>query len=473
MKQQTILWFRVDLRLSDNPALKKAIDLNLPVLPIFIYDEEDAQSRSLGAASKWWLHKSLENLSNELELVGSKLLIFKGKAEEVLQKLIYDTRATNVLWNRRYEPWAVKRDRLIKEKLSAQSINIMSFNGSLLYEPWEIKSKIGNPLKVFTPYKRALLSKGIPEPVNSKPTKLLSPTEWPVSQSIDKLKLIENKSWSIKFHNYWEPGSNKAKEKLEIFKSDALHDYNINRDIPSIEGTSKLSPHLRFGEISPKEVLNSINHIEENDGINVYKSEIIWREFSHNLLWYFPNIHNTPIKNEFEKFEWDNNEANLIAWKKGLTGYPIVDAGMRELWATGWMHNRVRMIVASFLTKHLLLPWQLGEEWFWDTLLDADPASNTSGWQWVSGCGADAAPYFRIFNPIFQGEKFDPDGKYIKKFIPELNKLPKKFIHEPWKADSAILKNSDIKLGDTYPNPIVDHKFARERALNKYAELRK
>ena len=230
---------------------------------------------------------------------------------------------------------------------------------------------------------------------------------------------------------------------------------------------------MRFGEISPKEVLNSINHIEENDGINVYKSEIIWREFSHNLLWYFPNIHNTPIKNEFEKFEWDNNDTNLIAWKKGLTGYPIVDAGMRELWATGWMHNRVRMIVASFLTKHLLLPWQLGEEWFWDTLLDADPASNTSGWQWVSGCGADAAPYFRIFNPIIQGEKFDPDGKYIKKFIPELNKLPKKFIHEPWKADSAILKNSDIKLGDTYPNPIVDHKFARERALNKYAELRK
>ena len=301
----------------------------------------------------------------------------------------------------------------------------------------------------------------------------MSPTEWPVSQTIDKLKLIENKSWPIKFHNYWEPGSKKAKEKLEIFKSDARHDYNINRDIPSIEGTSKLSPHLRFGEISPKEVLNSINHIEENDGINVYKSEIIWREFSHNLLWYFPNIHNTPIKNEFEKFEWDNNEANLIAWKKGLTGYPIVDAGMRELWATGWMHNRVRMIVASFLTKHLLLPWQLGEEWFWDTLLDADPASNTSGWQWVSGCGADAAPYFRIFNPIIQGEKFDPDGNYIKKFIPELNKLPKKFIHEPWKADSAILKNSDIKLGDTYPNPIVDHKFARERALNKYAELRK
>ncbi len=473
MKQKTILWFRVDLRLSDNPALKKAIDLNLPVIPVFIYDDEDAQSRSLGAASKWWLHKSLEYLSNELELVGSKLLIFRGKAEEVLQKLIDDTKAKNVLWNRRYEPWAVKRDKLIKEKFTAQSINVMSFNGSLLFEPWEIKSKIGKPLKVFTPFKRALLSKGIPEPVNSKPSKLLPPTEWPVSQSIDQLKLIENKSWSNKFHNYWEPGSNKAKKRLEIFKSDALHYYNINRDIPSIEGTSKLSPHLRFGEISPKEVLNSINHIEENDGINVYKSEIIWREFSHNLLWYFPNIHNSPIKNEFEKFEWDSNEANLIAWKKGLTGYPIVDAGMRELWATGWMHNRVRMIVASFLTKHLLLPWQLGEEWFWDTLLDADPASNTSGWQWVSGCGADAAPYFRIFNPIIQGEKFDPDGKYIKRFIPELNKLPKKFIHEPWKADSAILKNSDIKLGDTYPNPIVDHKFARERALNKYAELRK
>ncbi|MFL2813241.1 MAG: cryptochrome/photolyase family protein [Candidatus Puniceispirillales bacterium] len=472
MTNPSILWFRVDLRLSDNPAFQKAIELGKPIIPIYILDDDDANNRKLGDASKWWLHNSLKSIYSELEKVGSKILFFKGNAEDVIKKIIEETNADTVLWNRRYEPWAVKRDKSIKENLILKSKNVFSFNGSLLYEPWEIKSKIGNPLKVFTPFKRALLNKGVIFNVSKSPNTILSPSLWPSSLDIDDLDLVKNKLWTDKFANSWVPGSKTAKAKLISFKENNIHDYNKDRDIPSVLGTSKLSPHLRFGEISPKEIFIAMNDLEENDGVLTYKSEIIWREFAHNLLWYFPDIHEKPIKNEFSKFMWDNSQSNFDLWTKGMTGYPIVDAGMRELWSTGWMHNRIRMVTASFLTKHLLLPWQMGEKWFWNTLLDADPASNTSGWQWVSGSGADAAPYFRIFNPIIQGQKFDPEGEYVKKFIPELKDLPSKFIHEPWKADSALLKKSDIKLGETYPLPIVDHKFARERALNKYAEIR-
>ena len=472
MTNPSILWFRVDLRLSDNPAFQKAIELGKPIIPIYILDDDDANNRKLGVASKWWLHNSLQSIHSELEKIGSKILFFKGNAEDVIKKIIDETDADTILWNRRYEPWAVKRDKSIKENLISQSKNVFSFNGSLLYEPWEIKSKIGNPLKVFTPFKRALLNKGDVFEVSKSPNTIQSPSLWPSSLNIDDLDLVKNKSSTNKFANSWKPGSKTAKAKLISFKKNNIHNYNKDRDIPSVLGTSKLSPHLRFGEISPKEIFIAMNDLEENDGVLTYKSEIIWREFAHNLLWYFPDIHEKPIKNEFSKFTWDKSQSNFDLWTKGMTGYPIVDAGMRELWSTGWMHNRIRMVTASFLTKHLLLPWQMGEKWFWNTLLDADPASNTSGWQWVSGSGADAAPYFRIFNPIIQGQKFDPKGEYVKKFIPELKNLPSKFIHEPWKADSALLKKSDIKLGETYPLPIVDHKFARERALKKYEEIR-
>ena len=472
MTNPSILWFRVDLRLSDNPAFQKAIELGKPIIPIYILDDVDANNRKLGVASKWWLHNSLQSIHSELEKIGSKILFFRGNAEDVIKKIIEETNADTVLWNRRYEPWAVKRDKSIKENLISQSKNVFSFNGSLLYEPWEIKSKIGNPLKVFTPFKRALLNKGDVFEVSKSPNTIKSPSLWPSSLNVDDLDLVKNKSWTNKFANSWKPGSKTAKAKLISFKENKIRNYNKDRDIPSVLGTSKLSPHLRFGEISPKEIFIAMNDLEENDGVLTYKSEIIWREFAHNLLWYFPDIHEKPIKKEFSKFTWDNSQSNFDLWTKGMTGYPIVDAGMRELWSTGWMHNRIRMVTASFLTKHLLLPWQMGEKWFWNTLLDADPASNTSGWQWVSGSGADAAPYFRIFNPIIQGQKFDPKGEYVKKFIPELNNLPSKFIHEPWKADSALLKKSDIKLGETYPLPIVDHKFARERALKKYEEIR-
>jgi len=472
MKNPSILWFRVDLRLSDNPALQKALELGNPILPIYILDDEDAENRKLGDASKWWLHSSLNKLSLELEKIGSKLLFFRGKAESIIEKLAIETKAENILWNRRYEPWAVKRDKIIKKNLLQLSKQVFSFNGSLLYEPWEVKSKTGNPLKVFTPYKNAILNKGIDFKITNSPKTIPFQGKWPSCLTLDDLKLINNKPWSKKFYEFWEPGTETALKKVNAFKENSINSYNSDRNIPSLSGTSKLSPHLRFGEISPKQIIMAISDLEENDDVMTYKSEIIWREFSHNLLWYYPEIDTKPIKNDFLKFKWNNDENNFKLWTEGKTGYPIVDAGMRELWLTGWMHNRVRMITASFLTKHLLLPWQMGEKWFWNTLLDADPASNTSGWQWVSGCGADAAPYFRIFNPTIQSQKFDPEGKYIKRFLPELKNLSTKFIHEPWNADSAILKNSDIKLGETYPMPIIDHKFARERALDSYAGIK-
>ena len=475
MKNSVLLWFRIDLRLSDNPALQNATNLNRPIIPIYIHDDEDALQRKLGSASKWWLYHSLKTLSFELKGFGSRLLYFNGKAEKIIQQIIKETKSDTVIWNRRYEPWAIKRDTLIKNQLNNQGIKVASFNSNLLFEPWEIKSKTGNPLKVFTPYKNALLLKDRNSRIIDKPKKILSPKLWPASQNLNDLKLLDNRNWSTKFEKIWKPGNKEAKLKLDFFIKNRISNYDTDRNIPGLEGTSKLSPHLRFGEISPKEIINIINFNESKHhlkSLETFKSEIIWREFSHNLLWYFPEIHKKSIKRKFENFKWNFNNKNFDLWTKGLTGYPIVDAGMRELWSTGWMHNRVRMITASFLTKHLLLPWQLGESWFWNTLIDADPASNPSGWQWVSGCGADAAPYFRIFNPILQGQKFDPKGVYIKKFLPELKMLSPKFIHEPWKADSAILKNSDINLGETYPLPIVDHQFARKRALKKYAEIK-
>ena len=475
MKNPIILWFRLDLRLSDNPALFNASLLDKPIIPIFILDDLDANERKLGKAAKWWLHKSLINLSSDLEKFGSRLLLFSGKALDILEELIISSNSDSVMWNRRYEPWAVARDILIKEKLSKNGLSIKSFKANLVYEPWNIKSKTGNPLKVFTPYKKALLNKGpLPEPIEI-PKILPSPLIWPNGKNINDLELLDKFNWMEKF-NVWDVGSDSAFKKLSSFKKNSLNSYGTKRDIPGEQGTSKLSPHLRFGEISPTQILNFINFdntTKENNSLETYQSEIIWREFAHNLMWQFPEIHKKPIKKEFEDLNWDDNEELFLKWTKGLTGYPIVDAGMRELWSKGWMHNRVRMVTASFLTKHLLIPWQKGEEWFWDTLLDADAASNTASWQWVAGCGADAAPFFRIFNPIIQGEKFDPNGIYIRKYIPELKKIPNKFIHEPWKASDAILKNSDIRLGKTYPFPIIDHKFARERALNAYKNIRK
>ena len=443
MTNPSILWFRVDLRLSDNPAFQKAIELGKPIIPIYILDDDDANNRKLGDASKWWLHNSLKSIHSELEKVGSKILFFKGNAEGVIKKIIEETNADTVLWNRRYEPWAVKRDKSIKENLILNSKNVFSFNGSLLYEPWEIKSKIGNPLKVFTPFKRALLNKGVVFNISKSPDTIQSPSLWPSSLDIDDLDLVKNKLWTDKFANSWEPGSKTAKAKLISFKENNIHDYNKDRDIPSVLGTSKLSPHLRFGEISPKEIFIAMNDLEENDGVLTYKSEIIWREFAHNLLWYFPDIHEKPIKNEFSKFIWDESQSNFDLWTKGMTGYPIVDAGMRELNATGFMHNRVRMITAGFLCKHLLIDWRWGEAYFAKKLFDYELSSNIGNWQWAAGTGVDSAPYFRIFNPTTQATKFDKELKYINKWVKNLNEMD-------------------------YPKPIVDHKFARQRCLETY-----
>lgn len=475
----SIVWFRNDLRVLDHPALKNASELSDSIIPVFIYSPDCEGDWTFGGASKWWLHHSLVSLEGELKNVGLPLIIKSGESMEILEELIKETEAEGVFYNRRYEPAVIKRDTEIKKKLSEKIEVVESYNGSLLFEPWEIQTKQDTPYKVYTPFWKTMIAKPkIPQPI-SMPSKYSAPKSLPDSLSIDELDLLPTRDWSDEFPSYWTPGSSGAKKQLKWFLKNAVEDYNNGRDLPADKGTSRLSPHLHFGEISPREVWSAVasefdfeKNVPENEGALIYLKEIVWREFAYHILFHFPQTPNTPLHEKFKKFPWSKSKKNLKAWQKGKTGYPIVDAGMIELWKTGWMHNRVRMIVGSFLTKHLRIHWKEGADWFWDTLLDADLASNTMGWQWISGCGADAAPYFRIFNPMTQGKKFDPEGEYVKKWIPELNDLPKKWIHEPWEAPVDELKKANIVLGKDYPNPIVDHPEARKAALDAFAEIK-
>jgi deoxyribodipyrimidine photo-lyase len=455
-----IVWFRNDLRITDNLALDAAIKTNKPILPIFIYDK--FTSRALGAASKWWLHHSLIALQKNLKTIGADLIIKKGNATEIIENIVSTTNASNVFWNRRYDKNGIKQDTKIKEILHGKSITCKSFNSSLLFEPHTIKNKQGGHFKVFSAFWKHCLNQPQPNKPIDKPQKLnFAENSKILSENIESLELFPNHSWINNLDSNWEPGEINAQNYFENFLNNNLRSYTINRDYPLLDSTSKLSPYLRFGEISPRQMWHTINGYAaasglENDGAK-FISELGWREFAYHTLFHQPDIATVPLNTNFANFPYENNEAYFKAWCKGLTGYPIVDAGMRELWQTGYMHNRVRMITASFLVKHLLQPWQKGEQWFWDTLVDADYASNPFSWQWVAGCGADAAPYFRIFNPIIQGEKFDPKGEYVKKWIPELKNMPTEFIHQPW-----LCKNMFTK----YPKPIVDHAKAREKALN-------
>ena len=468
-----IFWFRQDLRIVDNPGLSKSLKSD-KVLPIYILDDTNSNDFAMGAASRWWLHNSLRELNKNLD---NKLSLYKGDPSEILESLSSRFNIKGIFWNRCYEPWRIERDKKIKSKFIEKDIIVETFNSALLWEPWEILKSDNTPYKVFTPYYRkgCLMSEAPRKPLSAPNLNTLFEDKENILQ-LDDLNLLPRIKWYKEMEKLWEPGEKGAHKKLESFLSDGLLGYKEGRNFPSKKNVSQLSAHMHFGEISPNQVWHraklkkDLPRIEKD--LDHFLSELGWREFSYNLLFHFPELPRENLQKKFDNFPWIENEILFDKWKKGLTGYPIVDAGMRELWQTGYMHNRVRMIVGSFLVKNLLLHWHKGEEWFWDCLIDADLASNSASWQWVAGSGADAAPYFRIFNPILQGKRFDPDGSYIKKFIPELEQLPSKYLFSPWEAPMEVLSEANIELGSDYPEPIVDLIKSRDRALEAFSTIR-
>ena len=472
-----ILWFREDLRVSDNPALHLAKETGSPIVPLFVLDEMSRGVRAFGGAQRWWLHHSLASLGDDLASRGSRLILRRGPARAILEEIVGRTGATAIYWNRRYGPGGIAIDRAIKEAFTERGIGVHSFAGRLLHEPARTETTSGGFYKVYTPFWRAVGDGADPREPLLAPRSLPAPARFPPSDDLRDWKLLpENPDWSAKIADTWTPGEAAARERLGNFVGNGLGGYANRRDRPDErDGTSGLSPHLAFGEISPHQLWHATRTPPQNvasQDLKTFRKEIVWREFCHHLLYHFPRLGRANYNARFDALAWRSDEAALAAWQEGRTGYPIVDAGMRQLWQTGWMHNRVRMIAASFLTKHLLIDWREGEAWFWDTLLDADEASNAANWQWVAGSGADAAPYFRIFNPILQGEKFDPGGAYVRRYVPEIASLPDRYIHRPWEAPEAELKKANIEPGETYPRPIVEHKSARLRALAAYDRIK-
>ncbi len=473
-----ILWFRRDLRLADHPALERALRSAERVVPLFILTPEDDGVWTVGSASRWWLHHSLAALDDSLRQLGSRLLIRRGPSLQVLRQVILETGAGQVYWNRLYEPTAIARDKVIKQSLREEGITMGSFNSALLHEPWTVTRGKGEPYKVFTPYWKTLQRQGLgaaeilPPPIALPPL----PLEWKCL-SLKELGLLPKIDWYSGLRETWCPGETGALARLDEFIAGALAQYSDNRDRPDHGGTSRLAPHLHFGEIGPRQILAAIHGrlvaAGGTVGAECFSRQLCWREFAHHLLFHFPHTPENPLDQRFHRFPWNEPDPQkLRAWQRGMTGIPLVDAGMRQLWQTGWMHNRVRMVVASFLVKNLRVHWLEGARWFWDTLVDADLANNTLGWQWVAGCGADAAPYFRVFNPVLQGERFDPQGEYVRRWVPELARLPSRHIHQPWQAPSTLLESCGIRLGEDYPQPIVDLKASREQALAAFKQIR-
>ena len=472
MSNETIIvWFRQDLRLADNPALYEAAKRGA-VLPVFILDDISADQYALGSASRWWLHHSLTSLNQSLE---GKLSFYCGNAMDLLLKIVNKNNAQAVFWNRCYEPWRITRDEAIKEQLKSRSIETRSFNGSLLWEPWETLKNDATPYKVFTPfYNKGCLAAMPPRKPLRKPRKLALATNKFIRSTIKDLALLPSTAWYKQLESRWTIGEQAAKKKLRVFCKNGLPNYKEGRNYPAQAHTSRLSPHLHFGEISPNQIWYALKTKQEHhdaSDLEHFRSELGWREFSTSLLFHNPDLPCKNLQSKFDRFPWRKDVVALQRWQQGQTGYPIVDAGMRELWQTGYIHNRVRMLVGSFLVKNLLLHWRHGQAWFWDCLVDADLANNSAGWQWVAGCGVDAAPYFRIFNPVTQGQKFDPQGEYTLSYVPELAKLPIKYLFNPWDAPPEILEKAKVKLGYNYPKPIVDLRFSRDRALGAYKEI--
>ena len=437
----TILWLRQDLRLADQPALQAAIERGGPVIPVFIDSAAEEGEWQPGAASRWWLHQSLESLAAALEQRGSRLVLRRATDSlACLRELIAETGATAVYWGRRYEPQVIARDGEIKTALREAGIEVRSFNTALLIEPWDVQNLSGKPFQVFTPFWRKACTAIDPPKPAAAPARIAAPAKWPRSVALNDLGLMPRIAWHGGMARAWRPGEAGAHGLLQQFLDGPVKDYAAQRNMPAVSGTSRLSPHLHFGEISPRQIWHAAPEWRSTQFI----TEIGWREFAHHLIYHFPRTTNEPLRADFARFPWRESTGDLQAWQQGRTGVPLVDAGMRELWETGWMHNRVRMVVASFLVKNLRLHWLHGARWFWDTLVDADLASNTLGWQWAAGCGADAAPYFRIFNPDSQAEKFDPQGEYQRRW---LGSGPR-------------------------PAPIVDLKTSRVEALAAFQTLR-
>ncbi len=473
----TLVWLREDLRLSDNPALSAAAAGGRPVVCVYIRETGIDGARPLGAASRWWLDKSLQALAGSLSEIGGNLVLRTGEAAKILSDLVSETGANSVVWNRRYGEPEKTSDAAVKSTLTEAGLEARSFNARLLMEPWHLKTGSGGHYRVFTPFWRAMQAAYVCPPPLPAPDKLESP-------DVDSEDIADwglhpvAPDWSGGLEDAWTPGEAGALERLSDFLDGPINDYANHRNRPDLEtSTSRLSPHLRFGEIGPAQIWRTVKAGCEAGRIDdkaahVFLSEIAWREFSHVQLHFNPQLAQTNYNPAFDQMPWRSDAGALRAWTRGETGYPIVDAGMRELWHTGWMHNRVRMIVASFLTKHLLLRWQEGEDWFWDTLVDADPAANAASWQWTAGSGADAAPYFRVFNPITQGSKFDETGEYVRRWCPELAQVPDKYLHAPFEAPELILQAAGVTLGKTYPHPFVEHGAARQRALEAYKQTR-
>jgi deoxyribodipyrimidine photo-lyase len=448
-----LLWFRQDLRLADNPALAAALASGRPVVPLFVLHEA-ANGRAWGAASLWWLDKSLRALAADLEARGARLILRRGDPAAIVPALAEHLGA-EVLWNRLYGQAAVRRDSDLKARLGARS-----HNASLLVEPWAVKTSSGGAYQMFTPFWKAAQAAIADTPIHRAPDRIPAPAHWPGSDDLEDWALHPAApDWSLGFAD-WTPGEAGAQARLAAFVRDDLEAYPEARDRPGLDRTSRLSPHLHWGEIGPRQVRAAIGKVG-GPAADKFMAEIGWREFNHHLLYQHGTLYQNNIRREFDRFPWRTDEAGLAAWREGRTGYPMVDAGMRQLWATGFMHNRVRMIAASFLIKHLLIDWREGEAWFWDTLADADAANNPANWQWSAGSGADAAPFFRVFNPVAQGARYDPDGDYIRRWIPELAGVSGNVIHRPWEAG--------VK---GYPPPIVDHAMARQRALDAFKAMR-
>jgi deoxyribodipyrimidine photo-lyase len=473
------VWFRQDLRLEDNPALQAALSAGGPVVCAFVLDETSQGKWPLGGASRWWLHHSLAALGAELSKRGARLILRRGSAEQAIPALAREANAQAVYWNRRYEPAAQTTDKAVKTTLKAAGLTVESFNAQLLIEPWALKTGAGGSFKVFTPFARAARTAGIGG-FSAEAPKVFPPGAALPSDALADWRLAPTKpDWAGGLRAAWTPGEAGAMARLISFMDKGLLGYAENRNRMDLPATSRLSPHLHWGEISPIAAWCAALEREQADprlvkDVEVFGNELLWREFSHHLLHAAPDLPHQNWKQSFDRFPWREGaqaEADLEAWRRGQTGYPLVDAAMHELWVTGFMHNRARMVAASFLIKHLLIDWRLGEAWFWDTLADADLANNAASWQWVAGSGADASPFFRIFNPVSQGERYDPEGGYVRQWLPQLARLPTRYIHAPWTAPADVMKEAGIRLGDTYPRPIVEHSFARARALQAFQAL--
>jgi deoxyribodipyrimidine photo-lyase len=467
MHEHVVVWFRQDLRIKDNPALAAAIQTGRPIIPVYIHAPEEESPWLPGGASNWWLHHALESLDKALQKQRLGLVLRSGNTLENLLDICAAYHVSEVFWNRRYEPVIVARDAQIWQQLTERGYGAESFSASLLFEPHTIQNRSGKPFRVFTPFWKHLRTLPVEAPVRVDLRRVTAPSTLPRSESLQSLGLLSDKGWDESFYQHWNPGLKGARVSLKRFVVQRIGRYKDQRDIPAINGTSRLSACLHFGQIGPRQVWRAVHQASDPDGPGEYTflSEIGWREFAYHLIYHFPETPSQPLNKSYSQFPWQPDANYLEAWQTGQTGYPIVDAGMRQLWQSGWMHNRVRMITASFLVKHLLQPWQEGAHWFWDTLVDADLASNTMGWQWTAGCGADASPYFRIFSPMLQGAKFDPDGDYIRTWVPELKHMPANYIHRPWEAPAEVLKKAGVKLGKNYPLPVIDHRAGRERAL--------